>query len=112
MDLEYNIKYSNKSSHPCILYLMDAFTRYKCVVFITDKKTTTVIDAFWLIWWKSDIVTAEEWMLVAYAHAATKNIDNACSVAGYIVLLLNTKTNNATPLTLRSKKVEIVVNSS
>ena len=37
MDLKYNTKYANKCTHPYILYLIEAFTRYKSAIFITDK---------------------------------------------------------------------------
>ena len=50
LDLKYNTKYSNKSDEPYILYIIDAFTRYKVAVFIPDKKSTTVIEAFLINW--------------------------------------------------------------
>ena len=59
-----------------------------------------------------DMGNVEDWILLAYADAATKKIDNAFSVAGHIVFLFNKKTNFATPLTWSSKKIERVVNSS
>ena len=36
LDLKYNTKYAEKSS-PYILYIIDAFTRYKVAVFLKDK---------------------------------------------------------------------------
>ena len=51
-------------------------------------------------------------VIVAYTDAATKKIDNAFSVAGHIVFLLNKKTNNLVPLTWSRNKIERVVNSS
>ena len=51
-------------------------------------------------------------VLVAYSDAATKKIDNAFSVAGHVIFLVNKKTNAATPITWSSKKIERVVNSS
>ena len=50
LDLKYNTKYSNKSSEPYILYIIDAFTRYKAALFIPDKKSTTIIEAFLTNW--------------------------------------------------------------
>ena len=40
-----------------------------------------------------DMGNVEDWILLAYADAATKKIDNAFSVAGHIVFLFNKKTN-------------------
>jgi len=59
-----------------------------------------------------DMGDTKDWILVAYSDAATKKIDNAFSVAGHIVFLVNKATNQATTLTWSSKKIERVVNSS
>ena len=59
-----------------------------------------------------DMGEVKDWILVAYSDAATKKIDNAFSVAGHAVFLVNTVTNNAVPLSWGSKKIERVVNSS
>ena len=59
-----------------------------------------------------DMGDNQDWILVAYSDAATKKIDNAFSVAGHIVFLVNKATNQATTLTWSSKKIERVVNSS
>ena len=54
----------------------------------------------------------KDWILVAYTDAATKKIDHVFSVAGYVVFLVNKRTNCAVPLTWSSKKIERVVSSS
>ena len=59
-----------------------------------------------------DMGNFADWILVAYTDAATKKIDNAFSVAGHVIFLVNAKTNNAVPLTWGSKKIERVVNGS
>ena len=48
LDLKYNKKYSEKSP-PYILYIIDAFTRYKAAVFLNDKSSTTVIEGVKMI---------------------------------------------------------------
>ena len=52
MDLKYNTKFKNKSSRPYILYIIDAFTRYRAATFIPDKKSNTIIEAFLINWMK------------------------------------------------------------
>ena len=59
-----------------------------------------------------DMGNLKDWILVAYSDAATKKVDNAFSVAGHVIFLVNAVTNNAVPLTWGSKKIERVVNSS
>ena len=59
-----------------------------------------------------DMGEIKDWIIVAYADAATKKVDNAYSVAGYVVFLVNEKNNYAVPLTWSSKKIERVVTSS
>ena len=49
MDIKYNTKYEAKSK-PYILYVIDAFTRYKVAAFIPDKSATTVVEAFLINW--------------------------------------------------------------
>ena len=59
-----------------------------------------------------DLGDVNDWILVAFSDAATKKVDHAFSVAGHVVFLVNKVTNNATPITWSSKKIERVVNSS
>ena len=59
-----------------------------------------------------DMGEVKDWILVAYSDAATKKIDNAFSVAGHVIFLVNSVTNNSVPITWGSKKIERVVNSS
>ena len=59
-----------------------------------------------------DVGAIKDCVLVAYSDAATKKIDNAFSVAGHVIFLVNKKTNAAIPITWSSKKIERVVNSS
>ena len=59
-----------------------------------------------------DMGEIKDWILVAYTDAATKKIDHVFSVAGYVVFLVNKRTNCAVPLTWSSKKIERVVSSS
>ena len=59
-----------------------------------------------------DMGAAEDWVLVVYTDAATKKIDEAFSVSGYVLFLVNRKTYAATPITWSSKKIERVVSSS
>ena len=59
-----------------------------------------------------DMGNVEDWILIAYSDAATKKIEDAFSVSGYVIFLVNKITNNATPITWCSKKIERVVNSS
>ena len=59
-----------------------------------------------------DMGEIKDCVIVAYSDAATKKIDNAFSVAGHVIFLVNKKTNSATPITWSSKKIERVVNSS
>ena len=47
MDIKYNTRFAERSQ-PYILYMIDAFTRYKSAVFIPDKSATTVVEAVWL----------------------------------------------------------------
>ena len=49
LDLKYNTKYAEKSS-PYILYIIDAFTRYKAAVFLNDKSATSVVEALLIHW--------------------------------------------------------------
>jgi len=50
MDLKFNTKFSNKDNSPYILYIIDAFTRFKVATFISDKNSSTIIDAFLTNW--------------------------------------------------------------
>ena len=59
-----------------------------------------------------DMGEIKDCVIVAYSDAASKKIDNAFSVAGHVIFLVNKKTNSATPITWSSKKIERVVNSS
>ena len=59
-----------------------------------------------------DMGNIEDWVLVVYSDAATKKIEEAFSVSGYVIFLVNKKTYNAVPITWSSKKIERVVNSS
>ena len=49
MDIKYNTKHG-KNGKPYILYIIDAFTRYKSAVFIPDKSAVTVVEAFLINW--------------------------------------------------------------
>ena len=49
LDLKYNTRFGTKAS-PYILYIIDAFTRYKTAVFLTDKSSTSVIEALLVNW--------------------------------------------------------------
>ena len=49
MDIKYNTKHG-KNEKPYILYIIDAFTRYKSAVFISDKSAVTVVEAFLINW--------------------------------------------------------------
>ena len=49
MDIKYNTKYEGIEK-PYILYMIDAFTRYKSAVFIPDKSAVTVVEAFLINW--------------------------------------------------------------
>ena len=49
MDIKYNTRFAERSQ-PYILYMVDAFTRYKSAVFIPDKSATTVVEAFLVNW--------------------------------------------------------------
>ena len=69
------------------------------------KRMTTLITI-------PDMGDLRDLILVAYSDAATKKIDNAFSVAGHVIFLVNKATQNAVSLTWRSKKIERVVNSS
>ena len=59
-----------------------------------------------------DMGDVNDWVLVVYTDAATRKIDEAFSVSGYVIFLVNRKTFAATPITWSSKKIERVVNSS
>ena len=49
MDIKYKTRFAERSQ-PYILYMVDAFTRYKSAVFIPDKSATTVVEAFLVNW--------------------------------------------------------------
>ena len=50
IDLKENRRYKN--APPYILYLVDAFTRFKAAVYIKDKKATTITEAICKEWIK------------------------------------------------------------
>ena len=50
IDLKENRRYRN--APPYILYLVDAFTRFKAAVYIKDKKATTITEAICKEWIK------------------------------------------------------------
>ena len=59
-----------------------------------------------------NIGAMEDWTLVAVSDASNKSASNMFSVGGYVIMLVNKKTNAAAVLTWSSKKIERVVTSS
>ena len=54
----------------------------------------------------------KHWVLVAFSDAAIKKKDDVFSFVGHVVFIANKVTSHADLITLSSKKIERVVNSS